>query len=44
MVDEAILTLLKVTAGGPNEVMNAGIMRVNVKVETWEVSVIPFFF
>jgi hypothetical protein len=43
MADEAILTLLKVTAGGPIKVTNAGIMRANMKVETWEESVVLFF-
>jgi hypothetical protein len=44
MADEAILTFLTVTAGGPIKVMNVGVAKANVKVEMWEVSAICFFF
>jgi hypothetical protein len=44
MVEEAILTLLKVTVSGGIEATNEGDARMYVKTETWEVSVHSFSF
>jgi hypothetical protein len=43
MVEEVILTLLKVTASGGIKVMNEGVVRMYMKTETWEVSAHSFF-
>jgi hypothetical protein len=44
MADKAILTLLKVNVGAPIKATNEGIVKVNTKVEMWEVSASLFFF
>jgi hypothetical protein len=38
MADEAILTLLKVTASGGIKATNEGVARMYTKTEIWEVS------